>query len=160
MARTRAAVDSASVDLAQPNGGVGFDDLYVPGDAEVVIAPAPSQGGGDNKQFDELKFMEEFVEVMVHESTDPNAENPIYTACNGVAQYFFRGQVQKVKRKYVYILACAKEHGISTPEYTAADGSRATGIKKTSSLKYPFSVIADANPRGATWLKSVLAAPT
>lgn len=158
MARTR--VNSTDVEVSQPTGGVGFDDVYVPDQPEIVIASAPSQGGGDSKQFDELAFNEEYVEVMVHESTDPNAENPIYTACNGVSQYFYRGQVQRVKRKYVYILASAKEHGISTPEYTAADGSRATGIKKTSSLKYPFSIISDPNPRGPAWLKSVLAAPT
>ena len=159
MARTR-SVDSNEVDVTQPTGGVGFDQIYTPDEPEVVIVPAPSQGGGDKQQFDELKFMEEHVEVMLHESTDPNAENPVFTSCNGVSQYFSRGQVQRVKRKFVYILASCKEHNISTPEYTAPDGSRATGIRKTSSLKYPFSIISDPNPRGPAWLKSVLAAPT
>jgi hypothetical protein len=155
----RKIVDSNDVETAQPSA-VEFDTVYAPEGVEVDIVTAPSNGGGDAAMFEELKFMEEVVEVMVHESTDENAVNPIFTAVNGVAQYFFRGTVQAVKRKYVNILASCKEHNISTPEYTAKDGSRAVGIRRTSSLKYPFSVISDPNPRGAAWLRSVLAAPT
>ena len=97
---------------------------------------------------------------MLHESTDDNAENPVFTACNGVTQYFYRGIPQKVRRKFVAILASCKEHSVSTPEYTAQDGSRAMGIRRTSSLKYPFSIISDTNPRGAAWLKGLLQSQT
>jgi len=160
MATGKKVIDSPEIEHPQPSD-VTFDGIYTPDTPEIIVVPAPSGGGGDKKQFEELKFNEEFVEVMVHESTDPNAENPVFTACNGVSQYFFRGQPQQVRRKFVAILASCKEHSLKTEEYTSGDGARAIRLKRTSSLKYPFSVISDpSGRRGADWLKSLLQAQT
>lgn len=156
------AVDSTNV-AGPEETTADFEQRFLQGAApvEIEVVPAKSGGAGDKKQFDELKFNEDMVEVMLHESTDPNAENPVFTACNGVTQYFFRGQPQQVKRKYVAILAACKEHAVKTEEYQSPDGSRAMRLKRTSSLKYPFSVISDpAGKRGAEWLKSLLQSPT
>lgn len=160
------ATDSPEFEVTQQPKDIpgGFDAIYTPDTPEIEIIPgatgAAKGQGGLSADAQEAIFMEEFVEVMLHESTDENAENPVFTACNGVPQYFSRGQVQRVRRKYVAILASCKEHAISTPEYTAGDGSRAMAIKRTSSLKYPFSMINDPNPRGPAWLRSLLQAPT
>ena len=158
-------VESPEVETVQPSiieGG--FDTIYTPEAPEIEIisgATGAAKGqGGLSKHAQELIFNEEEVEVMLHESTDENAENPVFTACNGVTQYFYRGVPQRVKRKFVAILASVKEHNVSTPEYTGPDGTRAMSIKRTSSLKYPFSIISDPNPRGPEWLKSLLRAPT
>ena len=161
----RKIIESQDTTPVQPADiGGEFDTVYVPEVPEIEIVPGATKGvkgkGGLDPYFQELAFNEEMVEVMVHESTDDNAENPVFTSCNGVPQYFYRGVPQRVKRKYVGILASVKEHGITTPEYTAQDGSRAVGIRRTSSLKYPFSIISDTNPRGPAWLKSLLQAPT
>ena len=158
-------VDSPEVEPQQPAEISGsFDTVYVPEAPEIDIVPgatgAAKAQGGLSKHAQELIFNEEVIEVMVHETTDENAENPIFTACNGTPQYFYRGVPQQVKRKFVAILASCKEHTVSTPEYTQGDGSRATAIRRTSSLKYPFSVIHDPNPRGADWLRSLLRAAT
>ena len=165
MSAKKTQLDSPAVDTQQPAQIDGsFDTIYTPDPVEIDIIPGATgkaKGqGGLSAHAQELIFNEELVEVMVHESTDENAENPIFTACNGVSQYFYRGIPQQVKRKYVAILASCKEHAVSTPEYTAKDGSRAMGIRRVSSLKYPFSIISDPNPRGAAWLKSLLQAPT
>ena len=93
---------------------------------------------------------------MVHEDTQPNAENPIQLGCNGVNQFIFRGQPQDIKRKYVAVLAGAKRTAISTPEYTDQTGSRTNGIRQATSLRYPFQVISDPNPRGPAWLKGIM----
>jgi len=103
-----------------------------------------------------LAFLEEKVEVMVHESADPNAEPIVETWVNGVAQRFIRGQTQTVRRKYVEVLARAKNTGIKTNEVMDHNGDRTTAIVKHTALKYPFSVIRDENPRGAAWLKQVM----
>lgn len=158
-------IDSQDTTPEQPQQIDGnFDTVYVPEPPEIEVVAGATKSvkgkGGLSAHAQELLFNEEFVEVMLHESTDENAENPVFTSCNGVPQYFFRGVPQKVRRKYVAILASCKEHAVSTPEYTAGDGSRAMGIKRVSSLKYPFSIISDPNPRGAAWLKSLLQAPT
>lgn len=112
--------------------------------------------GVDTGLADALAFAEEKVTVMIHDSSDPNDENPVQLACNGVNQFLFRGQAQDVKRKYVEILANARRTRISTPEVTDATGARTNMVRKTSALRYPFSVIYDANPRGASWLKSLM----
>ena len=117
---------------------------------EVVTQPI------QNDYTAELAFMEEPVEIMVHESTDPNAENPIQVGCNGVNQFFFRGQQQTVKRKFVEILARAKPVSYMTHEVADMQGDRTTRITKASALRYPFSVVYDPNPRGATWLRAIL----
>lgn len=162
MSAKKTQLDTTDVETQQPAPIDGsFDTIYTPAPVEIEVASAPSGGGGDKKHFDELKFNEDMLEVMVHESTDTNAENPIFTACNGVPQYFYRGVPQQVKRKYVAILAACKEHAITTPEYTQGDGARATRIARTASLKYPFSVISDpAGKKGADWLRTLLRAAT
>jgi len=40
---------------------------------------------------DELAFMEEIIEIMVHEADDPAAENPVAAGNNGRVVYFQRG---------------------------------------------------------------------
>ena len=158
-------IETPEVPTVQPadiSGEAGT--VYVPPAPEIEVVSGTTKGvkgkGGLSQQAQDLIFNEEFVEVMLHETTDENAENPVFTACNGVTQYFYRGVPQKVRRKFVAILATCKEHAVSTPEYTAGDGSRAMGIRRVSSLKYPFSVISDPNPRGAAWLKGLLQSQT
>ena len=102
-----------------------------------------------------LAFMEEKIEVMVHETTDPNAENPVQVAVNGINQFFMRGQPQTVRRKYVEVLARAKRGNITTPEVTQG-GERTATIRKTQALAYPFSIIRDDNPKGPAWLKQIM----
>lgn len=162
---TRNKVDTPDFDSLPPSDISGEPGtVYVADTPEIDIIPGVSSGvkgkGGLSKHAQELLFNEEMVEVMVHESTDDNAENPVFTACNGVTQYFYRGVPQMVRRKYVAILASVKEHNVTTPEYTGNDGARAVGIRRTSSLKYPFSVISDKNKNGAEWLKGLLRSQT
>lgn len=105
---------------------------------------------------DALAFMEEKLLVVLNEESDPNAENPVQVACNGINQFFIRGQAQEVKRKYVEILARAKRTTITTPEVTDATGARTHMIKQATSLRYPFQVLQDPNPKGPAWLRAVL----
>lgn len=113
--------------------------------------------GLDNGYAAQLAFMEEPVDIMVHETTDPNEQMLVDVYCNGIPQRFIRGQVQTVKRKYVEILARAKQTSISTKTVTTTDDV-INRIDKHTALRYPFSIVSDPNPKGAAWLKSVLAA--
>lgn len=104
----------------------------------------------------ELAFMEEPVEVIVHESNDPNAEPLVDLYCNGVPQRLIRGEPQTIKRKYVQILADARQVSMNT--VTRKDGENVINrINKHSALRYPFSVQLDRNPKGREWLKKILA---
>lgn len=120
---------------------------------EIEVVPGPI----NKDKADMLAFMEEPLEIFVHESTDPNAEPIVYVGVNGRTQYFVRGQVQTVKRKFVEKLARCKVTRYS--QQYIKDGNGADAIKNIphTSLAYPFSVVHDPNPRGAAWLRKVLA---
>lgn len=105
---------------------------------------------------DNLLFMEESVDVLVFPSADKNAEQVVDTYCNGIPQRFIRGQWLTVKRKFVEVLARAKPFNVSTPEIIDGNGNRATSIQTFTGLRYPFEM-KDNNPRGAAWLRGILA---
>ena len=122
---------------------------------EDGIDVAPAAGLSDYAR--ELEFMEELVEVEVHESTDPNAEPIIDLYCNGVPQRLIRGVPHAVKRKFVQILANARQTSMTTT--TKVDGDNVVNrINKHSALRYPFRVVRDDNPRGRDWLRNTLQA--
>lgn len=104
---------------------------------------------------DNLAFMEELVQVRVHETTEKNAEKVVDVYCNGIPQRFIRGVPIVVKRKYVEVLARAKPFTVTTPEIVDATGSRTTKIETSSALRYPFDM-QDRNPDGQRWLQSIL----
>ena len=110
-----------------------------------------------------IRFMEEPVEIMLHESIDPNAEQFIFCAVNGEGAgpqklpWLPRGVPITVKRKHVERLARAKPISLSTFDTRDATGALAKGIRSRRALAYPFSVIHDPNPKGHDWLKGVLA---
>lgn len=105
----------------------------------------------------ELAFMEERVEVMVHESSNENEEDIVSVWCNGRRQNFIRGVPVVVKRKFVERLARAKPTSYKNEEFVDHEGAKSVRWPKKTTLRYPFSVIRDENPRGAPWLRKVLA---
>lgn len=131
--------------------GIKRDDQKLESETVDIV-----REGLDDSYAAQLAFMEEPVDVMVHETTDPNEQMLVDVYCNGIPQRFIRGQVQTVKRKYVEILARAKQTSIATRTVTTTDDV-INRIDKHTALRYPFSVAHDPNPRGAAWLKSVLA---
>lgn len=100
-----------------------------------------------------LAFMEEVVTVVVHDSTNPQDERIVEVWNDGIPQRFIRGQEQQVKRKYVEVLARAKQEGYSQEELPNKEGYR--NIPHTA-LRYPFAVVGDSD-KGKAWLKRVLA---
>lgn len=105
----------------------------------------------------ELKFMEEFVGVLIPKGSNPKAEEQyIDVGNNGTKQFIERGVEQKVRRKYVEVLARAKRDEITTPEYIDATGARATKLIKTPSLLHNFQVTEDTQ-EGRAWLRRILA---
>jgi hypothetical protein len=120
-------------------------------DQEIVVADSPAL----DDYAAQLAFMEEYVEITVHESTDANAEPIVDVYCNGMPQRFIRGVQQKVKRKYVEVLANARQTSIKTNVRNDGDNVY-NRIDKHTALRYPFSMN-DSNPKGRAWLQSVLA---
>lgn len=99
-------------------------------------------------------FMNEMVTVVVHESTDPNAEAIPVLNCNNRNQPLVRGVPTPMRRLFVEILAHCKATTISQkPNPYELD--RPHEIRHTA-LKYPFAVIEDRNPKGRAWLQTLM----
>lgn len=124
--------------------------------SEAVVEPVPNMIG-IKEHAEALAFNEELIEVVVSPSTDRYAENPVYSAVNGRNQFFFRGQPQVVKRKFVEALARARTTAYTQDEFIDAKGNRAVRNIPSTSLAYPFQVLRDENPRGRDWLRQILA---
>lgn len=104
---------------------------------------------------DEIAFMNEIVEIVISESDNPNAENPVPVAVNGRGGYIFRGQPTLVRRCYVERLARAKTDNFKQ-NMNETDPEKFNILKMTRGLKYPFTVTVDKNPRGRDWLIKIL----
>ncbi len=102
-------------------------------------------------------FMNEKLTVMVHDSTDPNDDDLVHIAVNGVRQFFRRGYPQVVRRCYVERLSRMKRTSFSQNLDERQGEEVFNRIRPHHALRYPFSVIEDANPRGAAWLRNLLA---
>lgn len=101
-------------------------------------------------------FMNEPVMVTVLSAGKDNEAPYVQVAVNGVLQMFRRDVPIVVKRKYVERLARAKETSYDQ-NLDERQGERMNVLQQIKSLRYPFQVNRDDNPRGAAWLRAVLA---
>lgn len=137
-----------AVDLPTTSGRVKRTDKEI----------EPVEGPMGKDFYEELRFMEEPIDVMIHESTDPAAEMVPEVFHNGVPQRFIRGKVQTVKRKFIEVLARAKKTTFKQEIYAdRLTGDAVQRMIPQSALQYPFQIVSDPNPRGPAWLRKVLA---
>ena len=103
-------------------------------------------------------FMEELVTIQVHDDGKEGALDVIIPVVNGINQPIIRGREQKIKRKYVEVLARGRLTTYDQRVQNPAEPSNIQMVPKTV-LAYPFAVIRDPNPKGRPWLKSILDQP-
>lgn len=130
------------------------------GPAKEALEPAYIQAVDrpvDGEKMAMLAFMELPVTIHVHTSSDPAAEEVFVVINGGQREMFKRGETKTVKRKFVDILATRKLTSYTQRRVRGDDGVMQDVQVPHSSLKYPFSVIEDKHPRGADWLKAMLA---
>ena len=130
-------------DMSQPSEIIGVTAQ------SIIVAESPITG--DHAK--QLAFMEENVEVMIQESSNPNDENPVYAGCNGEIVAIFRGRPAVLKRKFIESLL-GKLSMVDTPEFTNTRGERDYKIRQRQGQRYNIQVINDKNPRGVDWLRS------
>lgn len=110
-------------------------------------------------RIEQASFMEELLEILVHEPMEGSGEGfVILPSVNCVMQPILRGHPQKVKRKYVEILARCRRAGISAWGYKDGTGEAVNDFRKsTRALEYPFQVLHDpSGQKGAAWLAKIL----
>ena len=137
---------------------LGKDALVVP--VEGTLHPDYAEA---------LAFEEEPVKILIHRSTDKNpALCTDYIASNGTPAemlfrngwvpigYLPRGIALITKRKYVGVLARAKQDTIRTEVTERPNEDPSNKIDKSTSQVFSFSVLEDRNPKGSEWLQRLV----
>lgn len=107
---------------------------------------------------DQLAFLEEPVEVMVAEPQDEKESNLVQLFVQGRSQMIIPGQPIVIKRKYLEVLARAKQIRYKpVVKINDLTGAPVNMMIPRLVLRYNFSVIQDKNPKGAEWLRRILA---
>jgi hypothetical protein len=102
-------------------------------------------------------FMEDFVEVEVHPSTNENDPGHVILNVNGVNQPIFRGVPTKVRRKFIEVLARMKQTSYTQRPTDYINPERSNELIPRTGLAYPFQVLNDPHPKGNAWLRGILA---
>ena len=144
----KASVDSTQEYLGQTNT-MEFG-VVKPTVAEIIDNPVTLDSA------DMEAFMHEPVMVTVMSSGKDNETEFVQVSVNGTNQMFKRDTPIVVKRKYVERLARAKETGYGQTVDSKL-GEDMNKLTQHHSLRYPFTVNRDDNPRGSAWLRAVLA---
>lgn len=112
-----------------------------------------------NKDYlDLLKFSEEKMTIRLEQSSDKYAPTAIDVSVNGETQWLPVGHPLKLKRKFVEVLARCKSDVFDTIRSETQDGDSINKLSRRTSMKHPFSVIHDPNPKGYEWLVQLLSA--
>lgn len=106
-------------------------------------------------------FMRDELEVILSEPNNEHEASFVEINVNGDYRCVLRnGDPVKLRRYHVAVLAQAKQSRVRQKKIVNADGSMGFQEENVLSLTYPFSVIADPNPRkGAPWLREMLRTP-
>ena len=100
-------------------------------------------------------FMNEPVKILVHPAVEEGQLEVQVPNVNGINQPIIRGQEITVKRKFVEALARCR----TTKYDQVIDPIDRSNIqmRERTVVSYPFSILEDRNPKGAPWIKGILA---
>lgn len=118
---------------------------------DVVDKPMPKEA------FEMEAFMNDMVTIIVNPPHEADEPMLVQVAVNGVNQFIPRGEPIAVKRKYVEVLARAKRTDFAQNLDERLGEQGFNQVRTMHSLRYPFSMISDPNPKGGAWLTGVLA---
>lgn len=110
------------------------------------------------KDLDMEKFMEDVLTIRVAAPHDPFEDRVIPVSVNQTMMPIPRGVPVKVKRKYVEVLARAKEvrYMQHTPNPNEPDKIQLHGRVIN---RYPFEVLEDPSKHGRAWLEALMNDP-
>jgi hypothetical protein len=114
----------------------------------------------DPDRIDLEAFMKEPIEIQMSDAMDENDPKFAEVTVNGRYIKIPRGEIMRVPRSHVAVLAQAKQMRVIQDKVTNPDGSSGFRERVVMKLTYPFSVLHDPNPKGAAWLRQLLQNPS
>jgi len=164
--RAQRELNSADMPIGQKPDIVFRDGEEIPRE-QIIVADATTL---EKDYADQLKMAEDPVTIIIHPSQEKNPPQVVDCWVNGRgAEVFVNGKWTvfnclpvntrvTTKRKYVEVLCRAKIDTINTMVEDATVENPANRISRATSSRASFSVLEDRNPKGAEWLRSVMAA--
>ena len=125
-------------------------DLALTGVSQPAVEPVPILTAAEMYG---VKFMEEPVQVFVHEGREENAVDVISINVSGEDCFIRRGVSQVIKRKFVQQLLDMRETNFSQPKRDQFNVQSGNALLPRTSLIYPFAVERDDNRNGVAWLQ-------
>ena len=123
------------------------------GQSDTDVEVVTNAGLKDPVEFD--AFMNEEVEILVHKGRNESDLDVIVPSVNGKNQPIIRGLAQRVKRKYVEVLA--RSHTIRYTQKVPDASNPAAFVMEAKPIPdYPFDVREDSR-RGKKWLDAIYA---
>ena len=101
-----------------------------------------------------LLFAEDKLTIVIHNSSEKNAEDPVPVGVNGRMAYVKRAQKTIMPRKYVERLLRAQSDSVEQ-DVTAREEKDFNRLTIRPTQRYPLSVLHDPHPNGAAWLQSI-----
>lgn len=152
---------SHSEDVQPHQGAVvkSTDGVEIAREAEEV---EPVVAMMSKSKLDTEAFMNEPVQIIVEKSRNPgDPYESIPVGCNSNrVQWIPRGVPVTVPRRFIGVLARAVISTVNQAWHTNPGTGNVDQVDTTVTYRaYPFSVISDANPRGADWLRNLLMQP-
>lgn len=111
----------------------------------------------DDEWMQMMAFNEEMVTIKIATTTDLNADQVFEININGKLEFFRRGETKTVKRYFVDHMLRMRETRYTQKEMLDSEGVKQIVNVPHTALKYDFSVLRDANPKGESWLKYMMA---
>lgn len=141
------------------------------GPAESIVLAEPQQVTSDYAS--ELAFMEEPITIRIEPSDEENAPQVVDCWVNGKGAEILDprtgkwleinclpiGGIITTKRKYVEVIARSKVERMKTRHANTGwdgDTNDTNRIDRSVTRKANFSVVKDANPKGAMWLTRLM----
>lgn len=136
-------------------------------DNESLVSTVEGLPASDSAYMAELAFLEEPVTIRISPSSEKNPARTVQCWVNGKGAeqltngrwmqcgWLPVGHIVTTRRKYVEVLARAKGETVSTRVVQHGEFEE-NFADRTASLKYPFSILKDENPRGIEWLQGIL----
>ena len=109
-------------------------------------------GPVNKEKLEEEAFMQDILEIEVHQTTDKTAQPIPQVTVNGRSQYFIRGRRQPVKRMFVECLLRMKKTSFTQQKTQDAEGNEKYDNHPHTVLEYEFAIHHDpAGAKGRDW---------
>lgn len=173
--KRRNAIDNPT---SLPGKELHTDDLKVGQRADISLGDSfedrednvilPVSADTNRDYLAALAFGEQPMKIRIESNSDKNAPKVVDCWVNGVpAEEFHDGKWHKygylsigrpliTRRKFVEVLARAKPDSVQTNVVERDNADPENMLQRFTSVKYPFSVIEDQDPKGADWLNRII----